>query len=144
MLFDTLFASSAFIITYGTSRSLNEKYNLYAKPLSLRLCLYSLTVIFGYGLYSFLTDFTQVNYEYNIDKKLCETHPIFIEGGKEFYEKTIQRNIALRSLMGPLGERYYSALGNENFFLRQRRLPLITRKDFYENKLKELSQAVHV
>lgn len=135
ILLDCFYASSTFILMYGLGHRLNEKYNLYPKPLFLRSIMYTIIGVFGYGLYSFLTDFTQIQYDIKVDKELCDKNPIFMEGGKEFYEKTITRNIALRKLMGPLGEKYYSVMGNENFFLRQKRLPLIVRKSYFESKL---------
>lgn len=123
---------------YGIGKNLNTKYNLYSKPLMMRSVMYSFIAIFGFGIYSFLTDYTQMRYDIKVDKKLSEKDPILIEGGKEFYEKTILRNIALRSLMGRLGEKYYTVLGNENFFLRQKRMPLLVRKEYFESKIKEV------
>lgn len=137
-IFDSVYAPFACVFTYGLARTLNTKYNLYVKPLSLRLLMYTLSGLFGYGLYSFAKDMTQMGYDQKVDEELCKRGPLFVEGGKEFYEKTLQRNRALRTLMGPLGEKYYSVLGNERFFIRQPRLPILTRKDFYENKLKAL------
>lgn len=99
--------------------------------------MYGLVGLFGFGVYSFCKDYTQVQYDQSVDKELSEKNPIFVEGGKEFYEKSVSRNIALRKLMGRFGEKQYSALGNENFFIRQKCLPLVTRKSFFEEKLKE-------
>lgn len=79
---------------------------------------------------------TEVHYETEVDKKLCELGPDFIESGVIFYDKLLQRNQVLRELMGSEGERKYSKLGNENYFLRQPRLALIHRKQFFEERLK--------
>lgn len=44
--------------------------------------------------------------------------------------------MAIRELTGDFSE--YTALGNENYLLRHKRLPLTLRKAFFEIKLKEL------
>lgn len=134
LLLDTIYASSCLIFTYALARNLNEKFSLYGKARIVRMGMYGLVTTFGYGLYSFLTDFTQVQYDIKLDKKLSELGPEMVEGGKEFYEKTLQRNRALRELMGRSGHKHYTALGNENFFIRQKRLPLLVRKQYFDAK----------
>lgn len=62
----------------------------------------------------------------------------FIEAGIGFYDKLLKKNIACRQLSGD--ETEYTALGNENFIFRQKRLPLTIRKTFFEEKLKELDE----
>lgn len=135
LFLDTFYTSSIFVLMYGLANNLNRKFGLYSRPLALRGCMYSIVGFFGFGLYSFLIDFTQNQFDMQIDRDLCEKNEIFAEGGKEFYEKIVERNIALRKLLGPYGERKYSALGNENFFIRQKRLPLVVRKEYFVNKV---------
>lgn len=84
---------------------------------------------------------TEVYYETDVDKKLCELGEDFIESGVIFYQKILERNQALRELMGKEGESKYSKLGNENFGLRQPRLALMHRKQFFEEKLKEIKNS---
>lgn len=60
--------------------------------------------------------------------------------GVSFYEKLLKKNIALRNL---IGGNIYTALGNENFFLRQKSLPLTIRKSFFEMKRKEFADGTH-
>lgn len=62
----------------------------------------------------------------------------FIEAGYRFYDKLLKKNIAIRELTGDNSE--YTALGNENFYLRQKRLPLTMRKTFFQQKLEELKK----
>lgn len=90
------------------------------------------------GLYFLLQDYTEVYYETDVDKQLCEISPEFIEAGVMFYEKLLNRNQALRELMGAEGEKKYSVKGNENFFLRQPRIALVHRKQYFENRLEDL------
>jgi hypothetical protein len=46
----------------------------------------------------------------------------------------LKKNIAIRKLTN---ESTYTALGNENFLFRHKKLPLTIRKAFFEMKLKE-------
>lgn len=111
--------------------------NLYAAPLSLRGVLYTLTSLFGAGMYFLMKDMSEIYYETEVDKRLSELGPEFVESGYLLYDKIMQRNQALRQLMGKEGEAKYSKLGNENFGVRQPRLALMHRKQFYEEKMKE-------
>lgn len=58
--------------------------------------------------------------------------------GITFYDKMLKKNVALRNLTG---ENIYTALGNENFVLRQKSIPLTMRKSFFETKKKEFDEA---
>lgn len=120
------------LMVYGISKQINEKFNFYAKPLGLRLALYSIVGVFGFGFYAMATDVSQVYYEGQIDKELKEKSELFIDGGKEYYSKLLERNKALRYLLGKEGERLYSVLGNDNYLLRQKHIPLVQRKTHFE------------
>jgi hypothetical protein len=80
----------------------------------------------------------------------------FIEAGIRFYEKLLKKNVAIRELTGDDGQftamgkvlrmltfqNYRNTfLGNENFMIRTKTLPLTLRKTFFELKLKELEAA---
>lgn len=104
-------------------------------PTVTRGILYTIVGLFSLGTYFLMKDMTEVYYETEVDKKLCELGPDFIESGVIFYDKLLQRNQALRELMGSEGERKYSKLGNENYFLRQPRLALVHRKQYFEERL---------
>lgn len=59
-----------------------------------------------------------------------------IEAGIRFYEKLLNKNIAMRELSG---KDLYSVKGNEySGILRMDVYPLTTRKLFFENALEEL------
>lgn len=61
-----------------------------------------------------------------------------IEAGIRFYEKLLNKNIAIRELSG---KDLYSVKGNEYpGLLRMNVYPLTTRKHFFENALKELRE----
>lgn len=84
------------------------------------------------GCYFMMKDVSQFTIEKRIDEALKKANPIFEEGGKEYYTKIIERNQALRKLLGKQGEIQYTALGNENHFLRIKHIPLVQRKEFFE------------
>ncbi|XP_028143068.2 transmembrane protein 177 isoform X2 [Diabrotica virgifera virgifera] len=133
-LIDTALNANLVISTYAICRTLNEKFNLYDRPLSLRFGMYSLVALFSIGFYVMLKDVTQVYYEDKVDKELKKKNKIFLEGGKEFYSKLLERNKALRQLLGKEGETLYSVLGNENSLFRNKHIPLVQRLSAFESK----------
>ncbi|XP_060803909.1 transmembrane protein 177 [Amyelois transitella] len=135
--FESVYPFMCIFFVYNVTHYINRRLNLYAAPTLARGILYSIVGLFGLGSYFLMKDMTEIYYETEVDKRLCELGPEFIESGIIFYEKLLKRNQALREFMGSEGERKYSKLGNENFFLRQPRLALIHRKQFFEEKLKE-------
>lgn len=136
VLFEAAYPFTCIFLAYNVSTYLNKKLNLYKMPTATRGFLYSIVGLFSLGTYFLIKDMTEVHYETEVDKKLCELGPDFIESGVIFYNKLLQRNQALRELMGSEGERKYSKLGNENYFLRQPRLALVHRKQYFEEQLK--------
>lgn len=141
VMYEAVYPFTCLFCIYNAGHYLNNRLNLYASPLMMRGTLYCILSLFGIGTYFLMKDMTEVHYETEVDKKLCSLGPDFIESGVIFYDKLLQRNQALRELMGKEGEKKYSKLGNENFFLRQPRLALVHRKQFFEQQLKEHQQA---
>lgn len=137
-IFDSVYPFSCIFMAYNLTTHLNRRLNLYAGPVSLRAVLYTMVGLFATGTYFLMKDMTEVYYETEVDKKLCDLGPHFIESGVIFYQKILERNQALRELMGREGENKYSKLGNENFGLRQPRLALIHRKQFFEEQLRNV------
>lgn len=121
---------------YGIANAINVKQNLYVRPLIVRVILYCIVGAFTFGSYALCKDFSQVYYENKIDKELKSKSPIFVEGGKEYYKKLLQRNLALRKLLGKEGERSFSILGNEIYLFRYKHIPLVDRKIFFEEEAK--------
>lgn len=138
LLIESFYPPICFMFIYGVGYYINEKMRLHGRPLAIRLCLYAILSVFGFGLYSFMKDFTQVHYETYVDKILADIAPEFIDTGIAFYDKLLKKNVALRNLSG---ENIYTASGNENYMLRQKSLPLTIRKAFFEMKKKELEEA---
>lgn len=47
---------------YAATSAINSKLRLFYRPLSLRVTMYGIVGLFLFGVYSFLTDFTQVSF----------------------------------------------------------------------------------
>ncbi|XP_033127810.1 transmembrane protein 177-like [Anneissia japonica] len=65
-----------------------------------------------------------------MDRKVANLSPTYANGGLEYYEKRIQKNIALRVLLESKGKKMYSYYGNEHqgiFYSAS--APLTSRKD---------------
>lgn len=137
IIYESIYPFLCVFFAYNVSHYLNNKLNLYAAPTPLRSLMYSIVGFFSIGTYFLFKDMTEVSYETQVDRKLCELGPEYIESGILFYDKLLKRNQALRELMGKEGERKYSKMGNENFGIRQPRLVLTHRKLFFEQQLKE-------
>nr|CAH7737938.1 unnamed protein product [Callosobruchus chinensis] len=133
-MLDVFFAMASSIGLYGISNHLNIKFNLYEKPRQLRVTMYGFVVLLMYGVYAMGKDVTQMYFEEKIDKTLKQMDPRFAEGGAEYYRKLLQRNIALRCLMGVEGQKRYSVNGNENSFIRTKHLPLVQRLSIFESQ----------
>jgi len=133
---DCFYPLMGIIVGYGMGHMFNNRLNLFQRPRSLRMVLYSLVGLFSYGNYSFITDYTHCQYEASIDQKLASLGDHMVKAGDGYYGKILKRNVAIRALSGDNSA--YSASGNINTFVRQRSLPLTVRKSYFEAKLEEL------
>jgi hypothetical protein len=140
-IYEATYPFTCVFLSYNLAQYINRRLNLYLAPLSVRGILYSIIGLFGLGSYFLMKDMTEVHYETNVDEKLCQLGPDFIESGVIFYDKILQRNQALRELMGKEGENKYSKLGNENFFIRQPRTVLTHRKQYFKERFESLQNA---
>uniref|UniRef100_A0A336KRZ3 CSON014677 protein n=1 Tax=Culicoides sonorensis TaxID=179676 RepID=A0A336KRZ3_CULSO len=123
---------------YGLSHYINTKLKLFQRPLSLRLVMYSLVGVFMIGNYCFATDATQIYHDSRIDKEIATMGKEMVDAGVRYYDKILQRNIALREITGDYS--LYSSGGNVNFLVRQRTMPFTARKDFFQEQLKKLQE----
>lgn len=128
---DLIASMGMFMGAYSVGNHMNNKYNLFAKSRFVRFILYGLLGSFAFVSYLFIKDANQLYFENKIDTFLKNKSPVFQEGGKEFYDSILNRNIALRSIMGKVGEYHYTTAGNENYTFRQKHLPLVQRKAFF-------------
>lgn len=127
--------SSSFIIVIMTAIYSNIvlKFNLYEKNLSYCRILYLFLTLVGFAFWVAFKDAVRCHIEASIDENISTLGSNYIKGGKEYYEKELKKNIALRSLMEMEGEKCYHINGNEKHqgFVS---LPLTERKRFFESK----------
>lgn len=132
-----LYPPAAFVFCYGLTTTLNKKLNLFAKPVQVRAIMYTITILYTFSLYAFVKDYTENYYEGVVDEQLANIGPQMALTGVNFYNKVLQRNTALREV---IGDDSFTAYGNENFFIRQRRLPLTYRKEYFEKRCREYEE----
>ncbi|XP_053688140.1 transmembrane protein 177 [Sabethes cyaneus] len=135
-LIQSIIPATVWYFTYNLASLVNSRNNLYVRPFSLRCLLYIICGTFGFGVYSFATDITEVHYETSADRKLAALGPDMVNAGAGFYDKVLKKNIAMRKLTG---DDYYTAGGNVNYMLRQKAVPLTSRKDFFITGYKEFT-----
>lgn len=75
-------------------------------------------------------------YDGETDEALAALGRGFTEAGVRYYDKLLKKNVACRELTGDDSE--FTAMGNENYYIRNKRLPLTVRKAFFEVKLEDL------
>ncbi|XP_060520194.1 transmembrane protein 177 isoform X2 [Cylas formicarius] len=131
---DTFIATSCAAATYILSSIINRKFDFYSRPRVIRLIVYSFVSSLCFMNFIMCKDMSQLYYEKTSDDYLIAKDPVFLEGGKEFWEKILKRNMALRKLLGPRGESMYTITGNENNIIRSKHLPFTERQSFFANK----------
>jgi len=89
----------------------------------------------------FVKDFLAVRRDELADEEAASISPEYAEGALEFYNKILQRNIALRSLLGESGSSQFTALGNVKELLRTTHLPCVTRRDRAAARCQKLAEA---
>lgn len=116
-------------------------FQLPSKPAILTVFLYGISGLMGYSVWFQVRDIMYTYYEKSVDKELSKLGPDYVEGGKEFYEKQLKKNVALRSLLGEQGKNEFNRDGDEIFFVRNKKTPLTHRKKFFaELQLPESNQ----
>lgn len=130
-------SAGAISMVYTMASSVNTKLDFYAKPRTVRMFFYGVLSIFGYAFWMLLKDMATVNYEANADRTVADLGEKYAIGGLEFYEKILQRNMALYKLMGSEGEKLYTAYGNDQVLLRTKHMPFTLRRDYMKNRVEE-------
>ncbi|GFG35324.1 hypothetical protein Cfor_10320 [Coptotermes formosanus] len=137
---DSIFPPLVITSMYAFTTNCNKRLDFFKRPFALRAILYTLIGLFGFGSWAFMKDFTTVYYENQVDKEMCALGESYIKGGIEFYSKLLNRNIALRKLMGKKGEKLYTVTGNDQYMLRQLHMPLTLRKEYCVSQLEKLAK----
>lgn len=120
---------ASLLALYFLSYQFNRKAKLFNRPLKLRLVLYTLLGGIVGTMWMFLKDFTTYQSELQADEEAASVSEEYARGALEFYNKTLQRNIALRSLLGSEGPKSYTAAGNLRETLRTKHVPYVVRRD---------------
>ncbi|KYQ57361.1 hypothetical protein ALC60_03679 [Trachymyrmex zeteki] len=100
--------------------------------------LYTTFTLFGAIFWFGVKDYRSYQLDRKNDEALCHLGTEYIKGGQEFYEKTLSRNRALRTLLGTEGKSTYTVHGNEENFFRLKHMPISNRKDFFDSHLRNL------
>lgn len=114
---------------YYLSYLFNRRANLFTRPLKLRVVLYGLLGSIVGTMWLFLKDFTTYKSELQADDEAAAISEEYARGAVEFYNKTLQRNVALRSLLGSDGPKSYTAAGNLKETFRTKHVPYVVRRD---------------
>lgn len=111
--------------------------SLPANPGKVRVLAFFFLCNVGIFIWLFVRNIIEKLYQNEADKVVGSINEEYARGGIEYYEKLIQKNIALRSII-PGGKNIYSEQGDQLKLLSVlTELPLVYRKKCLEHKLKE-------
>lgn len=110
--------------------------SLPANPSNIRVLALFLLCNVGVFVWYTLRTIVEKFYQFDADKKLCDIGEHYICAGIEYYDKQIQRNLALRNII-PNGKNIYSEYGNKQELISIfSELSLTQRKRYLEQRLK--------
>jgi hypothetical protein len=130
------------LLAYWAGHAANVLLHLKRKlPTWLRVGAYACFASIGVTLYFLAKDEYFCFLDDKADKRAGEFGKDYMAGGLEYYSKELQRNKALRVILGEYGERIYTPFGNYVSMWRLRHAPPTTRREkmefFLEKKIKE-------
>jgi hypothetical protein len=115
------------------NKSILTHYKLYSRPLAVKLGVTMLSGLVALTNYFILNDGYHTYLDKSCDAKAVDTGPEYFDGAIEYYTKLLQRNKALRRLMGNDGAKYWSPDGNVYNLLRTPTMPLTDRITAIQN-----------
>lgn len=125
-----LFVGGSAFIAYWLGFAVNRLNRLPQRTtLPARIILYGFFTGIGAVVYCLASDTYSWYRDRKVDRQAGKLGKEYTEGGAEFYTKLLERNIALRTLMGPDGPRRYTAYGNDVHYWRSPSVPLTSRRD---------------
>jgi len=129
------------ILAYLSGAALNRKFflTLRLKPWA-RFCVFSALAGAWTVAYIAVSDALHCWYENRADESVAQLRKIYAEGGVEYYDAVLQRNRALRTLLGSKGNKQYTYYGNVVSVWRNPSVQLTSRRD---NLQKYLAQYEH-
>lgn len=127
----TLSALNGFTIAayYYMTRTFNRKANLFARPRKIRMTIYTLLGGMVFTTWLFLKDFLTYRWEESADDQVANLSNEYAKGALEFYSKIMQRNVAMRSLLGDEGPKLFTASGNDRETFRTKHVPYSALRD---------------
>ncbi|KAI0214355.1 transmembrane protein 177 [Lamellibrachia satsuma] len=121
-----IFAYAAYATGFGINTRFQMRYVLKTWG---RIGMYAtIATVYGF-LYLTISDTYYCKRDNRIDRKTAHLNAVYARGGVEYYEKTLQRNRALRALMGDAGTKLYTVYGNPQHIWRQPHVSPTTRRD---------------
>jgi len=135
---DTLLQACCMTLAYYTGAWLNSSMllTLRLKPWA-RFVVFSVIGAAWLSCYIMISDASHCWYDNRADQKVAKLRKIYAEGGVEYYDKVLQRNCALRTLLGSKGAKQFTRYGNVVSLWRNRSIQLTSRRD---NLLKYLAE----
>lgn len=121
--------ASAIAAYYYFTYHFNRKGKFFQRPLPLRVGIYSIIGSIAFTMWMFIKDFSTYNFEETADEKAASLSEEYAQGALEFYTKILQRNIALRSLLGEEGPKLFTASGNVVETFRTKHVPFVIHRD---------------
>ncbi|XP_058800249.1 transmembrane protein 177 [Phymastichus coffea] len=122
-----------FTASVMSAEFLRVKMNLSNKPLPLTILTFGVSAVMGIMTWFQIRDAINTYYEKQVDKELAKYGQDYIYGGREYYNKILKRNIALRTLLGAYGAKVYKKDGDEVITIRQKRTPVSHRRKFFDD-----------
>lgn len=111
--------------------------SLLASPVKVKILAFFFMCNVGVFVWLFVRNIIERFYQNEADKVVGSINEEYTRGGIEYYEKLIQRHVALRSII-PDGKTIYSERGDQLKLLPVlTELPIVYRKKHLEHKLKE-------
>ncbi|KAL8183116.1 UNVERIFIED_CONTAM: hypothetical protein K2H54_018089 [Gekko kuhli] len=117
--------------TYVSAVAVKQLLGLYSGPVVLR-CLYNLAAAaIGFVGYCLSYDTVSRALDYRTDRSTATISSDYAKGGVEFYNKILDQNKTLRTLMGKQGEKMYAPNGNlfPRYWFRLKHPPYTSRRD---------------
>jgi len=138
---DALLQLSCLLSAYYSGIWLNNSLllTLRLKPWA-RFIAFSMIGVVWLAFYIMISDGSHCWYDNRVDRVAAKLRKIYAEGGVEYYEKVLQRNCALRTLLGSKGAKQFTRYGNVVSLWRNRSVQLTSRRD---NVLKFLAEYEH-
>jgi len=128
----------AFLFIY-LSAAFNKKTSLFTRPVKQRAIFYSILGSFTLTLWLLIRDFMNVHFENSVYEIAGSINEDYARGAVEYYSKILQRNVALRSLLGEEGADIFTPVGNNHLMFRTKHQPYTARRDAAILRLKKLT-----